>query len=227
MLTPPEEERFLSVSTYGPKAFAATKDLDPDLRDRCIRIQMVRTIKKLPDIEGYEPEWLNLRDALYRFTLLCFKDVEKHYLNNQESGSRIKELWRPLDAVLRALKVNEDQMGQIKQFFLEATSETQHELDNWESCFFDILKDHAKQNLELFSLTSVAISSEMILELKLDDVDRKPSERWVGESIKKFALGKKTNQRPRVENRRVSEYQFDSEHVLKLHSIYMRETSTS
>ena len=151
--------RVREFSTYGPKAFAATKDLDPDLRDRCIRIQMVRTIKRLPDLEGYEAEWPNLRDALYRFTLLCFKDVEKHYLNNQEAGSRIKELWRPLDAVLRALKVNEDQMGQIKKFFLEATSETQHELDNWESCFFDILKDHAKENLNIFSLTSVAISS--------------------------------------------------------------------
>ena len=219
--------RVREFSAYGPKAFAATKDLDPDLRDRCIRIQMVRTINKLPDLMGNEPEWLNLRDALYRFTLLCFKDVEKHYLNNQESGSRIKELWRPLDAVLRALKVNEDQMGQIKQFFLEATSETQHELDNWESCFFDILKDHANQNHGLFRLTSVDISAGMISELGIDDVDRKPSERWVGERIKKFALGKKTNQRPRVENRRVSEYQFDSEYVLKLHSIYMRETSTS
>jgi hypothetical protein len=75
--------RVREFSAYGPKAFAATKDLDPDLRDRCIRIQMVRTIKRLPDLEGYEPEWANLRDALYRFTLLCFKDVERHYLNNQ------------------------------------------------------------------------------------------------------------------------------------------------
>ena len=168
-----------------------------------------------------------LRDALYRFTLLCFKDVEKHYLNNQESGSRIKELWRPLDAVLRALKVNEEQMGQIKQFFLEATSETQHELDNWEACFFDILKDYAKQNHELFSLTSVAISSEMILELELEEAEKKPSESWVGNRIKKFSLSNNQPTRPRLNGKRVSEYQFDSEHVLKLHSIYMRETSIS
>ena len=28
----------LEFSTYGPKAFASTKNLDPDLRDRCVRV---------------------------------------------------------------------------------------------------------------------------------------------------------------------------------------------
>ncbi len=44
----------MEFSTYGPKAFASTKDLDPDLRDRCIRIPMVRTRKLLPDLQGQE-----------------------------------------------------------------------------------------------------------------------------------------------------------------------------
>ena len=67
----------------------------------------------------------------------------------------------------------------------------------------------------------------MILELKLEEAARKPSEKWVGDRIKKFSLGNNQPTRPRLNGKRVTEYQFDSEHVIKLHSIYMRETSTS
>ena len=114
-------------------------------------------------------------------------------------------------------------MGQIKQnCLLEATSQTQHELDNWEACFFDTLKDYAKQNHELFSLTSVAISSEMILEFQnWKKLKRNHRESWVGwkSTSEKFPLSNNQPTRPRLNGKRVSEYQFDSERVLKLHSI--------
>ena len=67
----------LEFSTYGPKAFASTKPLDPDLADRCVRIPMTRTRRRLPDLEGWEPVWGELRDKLYRFTLAAFKDVRQ------------------------------------------------------------------------------------------------------------------------------------------------------
>ena len=51
----------LEFSTYGPKAFASTKPLDPDLADRCVRIAMTRTRRRLPDLEGWEPVWKELR----------------------------------------------------------------------------------------------------------------------------------------------------------------------
>lgn len=69
----------LEFSCYGPKAFASTKQLDPDLTDRCVRIAMTRTRKELPDLEGWEPIWSELRDKLYRFTLTRFEDVWTHY----------------------------------------------------------------------------------------------------------------------------------------------------
>jgi hypothetical protein len=65
----------LEFSTYGPKAFANTRELDPDLRDRCVRIPISRTRKPLPDLEGYEPIWNTLKDQLYRFALTHFVSV--------------------------------------------------------------------------------------------------------------------------------------------------------
>jgi hypothetical protein len=59
--------KVLEFSTYGPKAFASTKDLDPDLQDRCVRIPMVRTDKNLPDLEGWEPIWGELRDRRHPY----------------------------------------------------------------------------------------------------------------------------------------------------------------
>lgn len=214
-------------STYGPKAFATTKDLDPDLRDRCIRLRMVRTSKPLPDMEGYEPEWGELRDALYRFSLLNFKEVRKHYLENQETGNRVKELWKPLEAVLKALHLEEEEIAQIKEFFMESVSETRHELDDWESCLFNVLAalliKRQVGHPEMVTLSCEEISTEMTLELGLSDEDRHPSPRWVGERIKKFSLNSGNPRRGTRRGRKVTEYQFSPGHVFHLKRVYLRE----
>jgi hypothetical protein len=216
------KRRVLEFATYGPKAFAATKDLDADLRDRCIRLYMVRTAKQLPDVEGNEPEWAELRDALYRFALLKFREVRKHYFDQHDSGSRIKELWRPLEAVLKALQVDEAEITSINKFFADAIAETRHELDDWEASLFDILKGHAAQKPEGFRLTAEETSAAMISELGLAEAERKPKPRWVGERIKKYKLAPKSK-RQYKDDKRVSEYTFDSTHVLNLYNIYVRE----
>ncbi len=103
----------LEFSTYGPKAFASTKPLDPDLADRCVRIPMTRTRRKLPDLEGWEPVWGGLRDKLYRFALASFKNVRQYYEANSGSGTRIGELWRPILAVLLSMEVEEEEIEEL------------------------------------------------------------------------------------------------------------------
>lgn len=118
--------KVLEFSTYGPKAFASTKALDPDLADRVIKISMTRTRRKLPDLEGYEAVWGELRDKLYRFTLASFIEVFTAYKGIAGDGTRIMELWRPLAAVLSVLKVEQAEVEAIRGLFMAQAQESQH-----------------------------------------------------------------------------------------------------
>ena len=71
---------------------------------------MTRTRRRLPDLEGWEPIWGELRDQLYRFTLAAFKEVQAHYRGIEGNGTRIGELWRPLLAVRRTLGVEQTEV---------------------------------------------------------------------------------------------------------------------
>ena len=80
---------------------------------------MTRTRRRLPDLEGWEPVWGELRDKLYRFTLAAFKNVREHYEANPGNGTRIGELWRPMLAVLLALGVEQGEIEAIRTLFME------------------------------------------------------------------------------------------------------------
>jgi hypothetical protein len=208
----------LEFSTYGPKAFASTKPLDPDLTDRCVKIPMTRTRKRLPDLEGWEPVWSELRDKLYRFILAAFKEVQTHYQAISGDGTRIGELWRPLGAVLNALGVEQGEIGAIRTLFMQATEETRHEPNGWECTLLEVLRDEAQPHLDRFELTVTEILTAMNIE-----GDKKPGGKWVGDTISNYHLAVKKT-RPRIDGRQTTAYTFDPVRVKELCAIYFRET---
>jgi hypothetical protein len=211
----------LEFSAYGPKAFASTKNLDPDLTDRCVRIAMIKTRKKLPDLEGWEPVWGELRDKLYRFTLTAFKEVEAHYKANPGDGTRIRELWRPLLTVLVALEVEEAEIEAVRACFMEAAEEGRAEPDPWESILFEVLKERAESETSNFEMTAEEVLKAMDIE-----GEHKPGVKWAGNTLSKFSLFSKRLPRKYTEDRRhkVQPYLFIPSHVLKMYGTYMRDT---
>jgi len=173
----------LEFSTYGPKAFASTKQLDPDLADRCVRIPMTRTRRKLPDLEGWEPVWGELRDKLYRFALAKFKDVRRHYEAMPGDGTRIGELWRPLPAVLLALGVKESEIDGVRDFFLDGAQEGRHEPTGWECTLLEVLKGEAQAHDDKLEMTAFEILTAMNIE-----GEKKPGNKWVGEALSRYHL---------------------------------------
>jgi len=212
----------LEFSCYGPKAFASQKKLDPDLADRCIRVSLIRSRKPLPDLMGWESIWAELRDKLYRFVLTCFKEVSAHYGNIEATGTRIGELWRPIQAVLLSLKVERSEIEGIKTLFDDGAAEGQHELNGWQSILFEVLKQRAEAGQNTFEMTTDDILSAMNIP-----GESKPEPKWVGDTLSEFTLHSKKLKRRYAENsrnRKVTPYQFDSAHVLRLYKIYLRET---
>jgi hypothetical protein len=212
----------LEFSCYGPKAFASQKKLDPDLADRCIRVSLIRSRKPLPDLMGWEPIWAQLRDKLYRFVLTCFKEVSAHYGNIEATGTRIGELWRPIQAVLLSLNVERSEIEGIKTLFDDGAAEGQHELNGWQSILFEVLKQRAEAGQNTFEMTTDDILSAMNIQ-----GESKPEPKWVGDTLSEFTLHSKKLKRRYAENsrnRKVTPYQFDSAHILRLYKIYLRET---
>jgi DNA primase len=211
----------LEFSCYGPKAFASTKSLDPDLADRCVRIPMTRTRNRLPDLEGWEPVWADLRDKLYRFALTNFKDVRAHYQSVEGNGTRIGELWRPMQAVLLALRVEQREIEEIRLLFTAGAEEGRHELDGWESSLFDVLRQKAEEGMDAFKMTGADILKAMDIQ-----GESKPGNPWVGSALSRFSLVSGISKREYVDGRKqkVKVYPFNSTHIFKMYEIYMRDT---
>jgi hypothetical protein len=207
----------LEFSTYGPKAFASTKDLDPDLRDRCIKIPMTRTRKRLPDLEGWEPIWVDLRDKLYRFALASFKTVRQHYEENPGNGTRIGELWRPMLAVLLALGVEQVEMESIHTLFMEAAQEGRHEPTGWECTLLEVLREEAQAHDNHFEMTVSEILKAMNIE-----GDKQPGGKWVGDALSRYHLFQ-GRRRTKIEGKKETAYQFNPARVKELVEIYLRE----
>lgn len=208
----------LEFSTYGPKAFASTKPLDPDLADRCVRIPMTRTRRRLPDLEGWEPVWGELRDKLYRFTLASFKTVRQHYEAHSGNGTRIGELWRPMLAVLLSLGVEEGEIEVIRALFMEAAQEGRHEPTGWECTLLEVLREEAQAHAGYFDMTAPDILTAMNIE-----TEKKPGGKWLGDTISNYHLSLKKT-RPRIDGRQTTSYTFNPGRVKELCEIYFRET---
>ncbi|BBO77775.1 hypothetical protein DSCW_51920 [Desulfosarcina widdelii] len=201
-------------SGYGPKAFATTKALDPDLKDRCCQILMQRSVKPLPDIFGYEPEWAAIRDMCYRFLLLKWHDVQSAYMQIPFTGNRKGELWRPLESILRVLKVPQREFEYIKRAFEQGTEKTKDRLSDVEEALFDVLLDQARHN-QKFEMTT----HDLVDKLKMQ-LDRRecPTPQGLGNLIAIYNLADDKKKRTR---QKLVHYLFSADRVKDLASRYL------
>lgn len=210
--------KVMEFSTYGPKAFASTRSLDPDLADRCVKIAMARTRRRLPDLEGWEPVWANIRHALYCFTLSSFQQVSLAYAMIEGDGSRPMELWRPIGAMLAALQVPHEEEKSIRTLFFEQTQENRAGLSMGEATLFGVLMDAARDQTGDFTLTSEEILKSMGFE-----GDHGP--KWLGETLSKYDLysKKKRKEGKKADGKRKAwmEYTFSADRVKMYYEIYL------
>ncbi|MDO9533277.1 MAG: hypothetical protein Q7O12_14280 [Deltaproteobacteria bacterium] len=208
--------RVLEFSTFGFKGFASTKNLDPDLADRCIPIAMTRTGQRLPDLEGHEAVWGDLRDKCYRFALGAFRKVAAAYQATTGNGTRIAELWRPLAAVLTALDVGEVEFRSVQKFFMAKAEEARHVPDGWELGLLEALENCAQASPEFFEMTA----GDLIEAMQVDSKE-KPGAKWIGETLGKFSLFSKKG-RVKRQGKKVTAYTFNRPRVLKIIEIFLQ-----
>lgn len=210
-----KKRRVLDFETYSPKAFASTKEIDPDVEDRCIEITMIRAMKDYPEPEAFLPAWQDLRDKLYRLLITKWQDVKAIYQNTGEGVSqRIRELWRPIETVLRLENVSTEEMEAIKEFFLKSMMETQSELSDNEHEFFETLLKLLEDKRE-----GILTISEIAEKLKRDEgITEKGLQIWVGRIIRQFSLYDYQTGRKGLKKSRA--YKFTYDHVKDVFNRY-------
>lgn len=210
-----KSRKVVEFETYSPKAFASIKEIDSDLKDRCIEIIMLRAEKEYPYPEPFLPIWAELRDKLYRLLLTRWQEVRQIYQTaGQGMRQRVRELWRPLDTILTLENVPDEERQGIKQAFLESMLETQAGLTELEEKLIQAI-----DNLLGYSGEGVFTTTEIVEKMQIaDEPTFKKSEqtKWAGRTVNKLGLYSKKLGRSGNKHK----YFFTREHIENISNLY-------
>ncbi|MBF0517108.1 MAG: hypothetical protein HQK97_08320, partial [Nitrospirae bacterium] len=208
-----KSRRIVEFEVFSPKAFASFKEIDPDLKDRCILISMIRAEEEYPEPEPFLPIWAEIRDILYRNLLSRWQEAQDVYIHTGAGVShRVRELWRPLETVLTMEKVDDTERQSVFNYFMGSMVESQTELSDNENALFEALFELLRE-----CGTGIFTPSDIAERIKKDpDVNEKSLTKWIGKSLSKFSLydshaGRKNRKRA---------YSFSYDHVEKIFSRY-------
>ncbi len=202
--------RVLEFETYCPKVFATYRNINFDLKDRCIEIVMLRGENDFPYPKPNSPLWLETRDVLYRLLLTKWKDVADIYPQTGANvKNRVKELWQPIETILRLERVPDDEFIAIQNYFDGSMQETQVELNDDELDLFEALKrllqGCGKRTLTVTDIAKEINNKYVLLEKK----EQKSLQTKIGNKLKQLNLySLKTG---RVNRQRA--YEFEYSHV--------------
>ena len=177
----------MDFETYSPKAFASIKEIDSDLRDRCVEITMLRATKDFPEPEAFLPIWSDIRDKLHRLLLTRWKDAREIFQTTGEGVShRVRELWRPIETILKLENVSDVEIQNIKGVFLESMQITQAELSDHEYELFSVLLEMLEQQENKKGIFTVGEIAEKLS--KEEGIKDKAIQIWVGRMLRQFSL---------------------------------------
>jgi len=214
--------KVLSFESYSPKGYSAQKELDQDLRDRCIVIPMIRTDKEFPYPAAHLPIWGELRNDLYLLLLTKWQEVQKIYPDTgKDLSMRIRELWRPLETIMILEKVPDQEIMAIKKIFLEGMSLAQDELSDREEYLFEALlklTESKKDDPNGVSLAASDIGNQMKALAQAANTDLgfdkdRALFTWIGFAIKRLSL---FTSRDTTNNARKHQYIFHHSHVKEI-----------
>ena len=201
--------------TFGPKAFAAHRDFDPDLRDRCIQITMAPATREVEPILTDDDRLHRLRWQLYRLTLLNFRELFRIAggLNRKEVGQRLDlkarelELWWPYEVLFEWLDVPEEDREAARAFYRASLPSTKAELDEGTKALLFALRSLSNGSKDDFPVRS----DELVHKLS-HIIEPEWTESWIGSRLKDHGLVL-SKTRSRVNGRRITAWVINAERL--------------
>lgn len=124
--------------TFGPKAFAAHRNFNEDLRDRCIQVPMLKATRRVRPLLANDDRLDRLRWNLYRYTVQNYRRLfqTSAFRDYDAVGDRLGftdrelELWFPFEVLFEWLDVPEEDREAARQFYRQSIPNTKAELDD-------------------------------------------------------------------------------------------------
>jgi hypothetical protein len=227
-----EEKRkhvVVDFDTYCPKAFASIRELNQDLRDRCIQIQLIRSKENLAFLDTDSPVWLELRNELYKLLISnfgniknIFNELNSKYLESNKMIGRKLELWLPIETIMNLMEVDEETITESKNYFLEKSKDTEARLSHSEWLVIDKILS-LLQGLEHHWLFTNDIAKDLEFE-NLDEESEnilKQKNQYVGNIIKRLNLASKKDH-----TRKGNTWLFEKARVENIRDAYSGENTS-
>lgn len=209
--------KVLEFEAYGPKVFGTTDDIDPDLKDRCVFIPMIRSSREFPYPDQHLPIWSQTRDKLYRLALLKHVAVREIYSTaGCQATMRVRELWRAIDTVLILENVNGTERCQIYDAFMRSMQETQAEMPEFDISVFEAILNMLEKTGDGNGIYSVSEISDFIYGDFGFEGSRKKFDTQVGKVINQYNLSNESAKRKNGKRA----YRFSVEHVIDIYNRY-------
>ena len=218
----------IEFETFSPKAFASTKELPENVRDRCLTIPLIRSARNLSDPNDDSPLWLEIRSKLYRFLIGTYQEVESEYVirraeyrSSNHIAGRNLEMWLPFETMLRISGASEEKIGECLKRFRMQYQFTQSDLGELDVAIIDAVLVAMGMGNEIVlrpkDIASGLVSADDSLDPVLDPAktDRQKAG-LVGSAVKRMNLADEKLGRDKHGER----YRFTREKVERIKNSY-------
>jgi hypothetical protein len=214
---------------YSPKGFASIKEINYDLKDRCIQIPLYKSKQAVEFLKEESPLWLKLRDGNYKLLISSFhkvkeiyEELQTKYLGSSEIIGRNLELWLPIETIMILCGRSEKIIEAVKQNYLNRNKNTESTLTPSEWAVIDRIL-YLLGNDEIFWLSTKNIAEGIEFE-NFNDIENSKIElksQYVGNIIKRLNLF--TDQ---SHGRKGNSWQFMKSKVEKIRDAYSGEKTS-
>lgn len=202
--------------TFGPKAFAAHKNFNRDLLDRCIQIPTAPATRDVEPISSEDRRLDLLRWQLYRFTVKNYRELfaTSAFQLREALGEELDlkgrelELWWPFEAVFEWLDVPEADRETAREFYRSSITSTKAELDDTTEAILRSLQVVLDQNGD------GKVRSDELAEWVEIDLDRTINPGRLGKRLHELGLVR-DSRRVRTEEGRPTEWTINQEGLKK------------
>lgn len=217
----------LEFETYSPKAFASTKELPEDLRDRCFILQLKRSsINNFPDAGDRWIVWNTQRAKCYELLLAEHVTVDgeylqrrSHYKTDTSIVGRKLELWLPLEVMLRLFGPS-DKIDAIKRRFFVLYGSAEYEPGELEFAVIEFLQEELTGREEMWFSPKEISENVPPTSFYENTKSGKQMASAIGWVIKKFDLASE-----KKHTRDGNSYLFRKDKVEKIYASYFKTAS--
>lgn len=175
----------IECETFSPKIFASIREIDDDIKDRCIIINMLKSSKQMPSPDFTSSTWKKIRAELYKHLLysgVSMYDHCKALMHNYSNSSRVQEIISVVSVFCDACGFDPQDKNDIVRYILENSKLTQYELQEDEKSLFEVL-------LDMCGLMETTVVTEKEIKAQLNAVAAKERDtRWILSKMKQFGL---------------------------------------